>query len=444
MRSLQARLIASYTLLALVLVAATGLVFSTAFINYAQMVREQRIDDMVHQANAYANEVAKPPEELVVDLNRQFPDLEFSFRPVIVQMRSVGPRGDLRDPRLLDFILPGGERARGYSMIYTVGGVAMGTIFVQPKEGTRLFFQAFYREAGLIIATAVGLAALLGWLFSRWLSGPLKRLTHATAAVAEGDFLQTVEPTGTTELDGLVQQFNRMVERLSDSFRTLSSERDVAQRFASDAAHEMKTPLTALKAFYETAIDRPERAPQVLPRMGRSIERIEGIITGLLQLARLSEGTGLELATGDAVALLKDLEPGFRMLARDAGHTLESVGLDQPLPVRLDPRLLEIAVTNLVTNAIKFTPPGGRITIAASLQGGEAVITVSDTGPGIPPGELEHIFNRFHRGGETQTIPGTGLGLSIVKEAMARMGGQVTVASEVGVGSSFSLRLPVA
>jgi len=442
MRSLQARLIATYVALALVLLVATGLIFSTAFIDYAESVREQREWETVQRATVVINESVKPPEMLQADLNRQFPDLEFSFGAVIV----TGPAGLAKPvavPRLLSLFISGQERLNAYSIVYSPGGRAIGTFFAQPKEGGRLIFQALYREVAVIVAMGVGLAALLGWWFSRWLARPVAHLTQATAAVAEGDFLQTVRPTGTPELDGLVQQFNRMVGRLDQSFRTLSAERDVARRFASDAAHELKTPLTALKAYHETATDRPERAPQVMAGMGRSIDRIEGIITGLLQLARLSEGTGLELARRDVAEAVSELEPGFRMLVRESGHVLETAGLEQPLPVRLDPRLLEIALTNLVTNACKFTPPGGQIRIALSRQGAEAVIAVSDTGRGIAPEEMGHIFERFHRGTETQAIPGSGLGLSIVQEAVGRMGGRVTVASEVGRGSTFAVHLPV-
>ncbi|HYF91323.1 MAG TPA: HAMP domain-containing sensor histidine kinase [Symbiobacteriaceae bacterium] len=441
MRSLQARLIASYVVLALLVLAGMGLVFSTAFVNYAESMREQRISELMDRAAAVVKNSRGGPDALVAELNRQFPDLEFTFVPGLVVVAKQGSQVRLPS-KFFDLLMPAREPFSGYTIVYTPFGLPVGTFFAEPRPGS-LLFKTFYREIFLLLAMGAGLATLLGWWFSRWLARPISRLTQATAAVAEGDFLQTVSPTGTTELDSLVQQFNRMVQRLSESFRTLSAERDVARRFASDAAHELKTPLTALKAYHETATDRPERLQQVLPGMGRSIDRIEGIITGLLQLARLSEGTGLELSECDAAEALRELLPGYRMLARDAGHTLETAGLDQPLPVRLDRRLLEIALTNLVSNACKFTAPGGVIRIEAGRSGPEAVIAVSDTGPGIAPDEVERIFERFHRGSDTQTIPGSGLGLSIVKEAAGRMGGRVTLHSEVGKGSRFAVHLPL-
>ncbi|HWI60864.1 MAG TPA: HAMP domain-containing sensor histidine kinase [Symbiobacteriaceae bacterium] len=443
MRRLQTRLIATYVALALVLLVATGLLFSTLFTNYAEWVQEQRVNDAIRQAKAVIAVAQASPDLLVSELTRQFPELVFTFQPATIVTRTPDPTQSPDVLRFWGLILPRPKESSTYAVVYQIGPVPVGSIFIQPKEGSGLLFRTFYREIALLVAMGIGLAALLGWWFSRWLARPITNLTAATAAVAEGDFLQTVAPTGTPELDALVQQFNRMVQRLDESFRSLSAERDVARRFASDAAHELKTPLTALKTYYETAADRPERIPQALKGMGRSIERIDGIITGLLQLSRLGAGTGLELTTADAAEALRDLEPTYRMMARDAGHTWESAGLNQPLPVRLDPRLFEIALTNLVANACKFTPAGGQVRLDAWRSGREAVIAVSDNGPGITPEEQAHIFERFFRGTSTQTIPGSGLGLSIVAEAVARMGGRVTVDSKVGAGSRFAIYLPL-
>lgn len=445
MRSLRARLTVTYVALALALLGAIGWVFSRAFINYARIVQEQQLRASMVAVAGRVESAVVAPDQLEAELQSAYPDLEISFERVIVTKRTnfLG-RQSVGSISLFSGLTESGERVTGYSIPYTPGGLPVGSFFVTPRRETGLLLRVFYQEVMLLIGLGVGLSALAGWWLSRWLSRPIARLTVATGAVAEGDFLQTVKPTGTPELDGLVQQFNRMVQRLDESFRSLSAERDVARRFASDAAHELKTPLTALKAYHETATDRPERMGQVLKGMGRSIERIEGIIAGLLQLARLGEGTGVELTRGDAAEVLQDLEPTFRAMSRDAGHTLETAGLETPLPVRFDPRLLEIAVTNLVTNACKFTPAGGEIRLEARASENEALIAVTDTGRGIAAEDLPLIFERFHRGTDTQTIPGSGLGLSIVQEAVGRMGGRVTVESEVGKGSRFTIVLPLA
>ncbi|HYF81171.1 MAG TPA: HAMP domain-containing sensor histidine kinase [Symbiobacteriaceae bacterium] len=445
MRSLRARLTLTYVVLALALLGAMGWVFSRAFVNYAQIVQEQQLRASMVEVASRVERAVKTPTELETELQAAYPDLDISFERVIVTKRTnFFGRQPLGSISLFSGLTESGERVTGYSIPYQPGGLPVGSFFVTPRAEPGLLLRVFYQEVVLLVGLGVTLAALAGWWLSRWLARPIARLTQATGAVAEGDFLQTVKPTGTPELDGLVQQFNRMVQRLDESFRSLSAERDVARRFASDAAHELKTPLTALKAYHETAADRPERVAQVLPGMGRSITRIEGIITGLLQLARLGEGTGIELTRGDAAEVLAELEPTYRAMARDAGLNLTATGLDQPLPVRFDPHLLEIAVTNLVSNACKFTPAGGEVRLDAQAAGGEVAIAVTDTGRGIAPDDLGHIFERFHRGTDTQTIPGSGLGLSIVQEAVGRMGGRVTVESEPGKGSRFTVRLPLA
>lgn len=444
MRSLRARLTVTYIVLALVLLGAMGWVFSRAFINYALIVRDQQVRAAMAEIAVQVENSVQAPGQLEAALQGAYPELEIVFERVIVTTRSkfLG-RSALESISLLSVLTESGERVKEARIPYLPGGLPVGSFRVTPRTEAGSLLRVFYQEVVLLVGLGVTLAALAGWWLSRWLSRPIARLSAATGAVAEGDFLQTVKPTGTPELDGLVQQFNRMVQRLDESFRTLSAERDVARRFASDAAHELKTPLTALKAYHENMADRPERAGQVLPRMGRSIERIEGIITGLLQLARLGEGTGVELTRGDAAEVLQELEPNFRAMARDAGHALVTTGLDANLPVRFDSHLLEIAVTNLVTNACKFTPAGGEIRIEAEACGDEACIAVADTGRGIAPEDLPLIFERFHRGTDTQTIPGSGLGLSIVQEAVGRMGGRVTVESEVGKGSRFTIHLPL-
>lgn len=443
MRSLRARLTVTYVALALALLGAMGWVFSRAFINYAHIVQEQQLRASMAEVAGRVENAVVAPAQLEAELRAAYPDLDISFERVIVTKRTnFFGRQPLGSISLFSGLTESGERVTGYSIPYNPGGLPVGSFFVTPRKG--LLLRVFYQEVVLLVGLGVGLAALAGWWLSRWLSRPIARLTQATGAVAEGDFLQTVRPTGTPELDGLVQQFNRMVQRLDESFHSLSAERDVARRFASDAAHELKTPLTALKAYHETATDRPERVGQVLPGMGRSITRIEGIIAGLLQLARLGEGTGIELTEGDAAEVLAELEPTYRAMARDAGLNLTATGLERPLPVRFDPHLLEIAVTNLVSNACKFTPAGGLVRLDAQASDDEVVIAVTDTGRGIGPDDLAHIFERFHRGTDTQTIPGSGLGLSIVQEAVGRMGGRVTVDSESGKGSRFTISLPLA
>jgi signal transduction histidine kinase len=442
-RTLHARLVGTYLLLGLVLLGITGYVFSSALTDYALRVQQQRFRDLVNRAAVIINESDQPPEKLRDHLLKVFPELNVEIPSATLflpggPMLAPGP-GKLAEPVLTLKLLgkPLIQPGTTYLSVL-VGGSPPAKIVLSPKRQATPVFQTLYRELAIVVLAGLALAAAMGIGFSRWLSRPVARLQAATAAVAAGETPQTVPPTGTPELDGLVDQFNRMVSRLDESFRSLSAERDVARRFAADAAHELKTPLTALRTYRDAVEERPDRLGQALPGMDRQINRIERVIGGLLQLTRISEGAGLELVEGDAAGLVATLEPSLRAMAEEAGHHFATTGLDAPLPVRLDPRLLEVALSGLVENACKFTPPGGTVWVEVS----SGVIAVADTGPGIPPDELPHVFERFHRGAGTQHIPGSGLGLAIVQEAVSRMGGTVTVQSEVGRGSRFAIHLP--
>lgn len=450
LKSLNVRLVGTYLVLAAVLLGATGLIFSKALSDYAWRVHMQRYLESLARAEAMVRESDLPADRMKTQLERVFPDLAFEQVPIsvlIVQKAGAPDRlPAIPEPGIkLNVLTPKVMTGlQGTARLIYMGSTPPVQYTVRMKDPNPPVFRTLYREVATVGLLGLLLAAFMGFLFSRWLSRPINRLTAATAAVAEGDFLSSVPPTGTRELDLLAESFNRMVTRLSESFRSLQSERDVARRFASDAAHELRTPLTALRTYVETVEERSDRLPKVLPGMGRQVDRLGGIIDGLLQLTRLSEGTGIELAEGDLTELMADLEPGYRMLAERGGHTFTVQAPEEPLPVRHDPRLLEMALTNLVENACKFTPVGGRIRVELHREDHAVVMAVTDTGPGIPDEELQHIFQRFHRGIATQQIPGNGLGLAIVQEAVRRMGGTVGVQSRPGEGSTFSIRLPAA
>ncbi len=443
-RSLRMRLVSSYMALALLLLAVAGMVFSAALSAYAQVEQRQRLTRSLEQAKVILSEAraaGESPDVTLQRLQRYLPDMQVEALPgptINPLLPPSPPAGTVLklfrfgdDTLALPVIIPAPEPAKP---VYQ--------ITLRPQSSSLL--SSIYRQTLTTLALALLLAGWIGWWFSRWLSRPLARLADATTAVAAGDFVQTVPPTGVAELDRLADQFNRMVLRLRDSFRSLAAERDVARRFAADAAHELKTPVTTLRAYHEVVDEHPERLSQLSPPISRQIERMERIITALLHISHLTDGSDITLAPAPLAAALSPLEPVFADLARDYGHTFAMTGANEPLPVCLDPQLLELAVANLVDNACKYTPPGGQVRLILERAGTDAHVTVADTGPGIPPEELPYLFDRFHRGINTQAIPGTGLGLSIVQEAAARMGGTVAIESAPGQGSRFTLRLPLA
>jgi signal transduction histidine kinase len=290
---------------------------------------------------------------------------------------------------------------------------------------------------------AITLAALAGWFASRQVTRPVLALTAATLLMEGGHLSTRVELPNEKqqEFTALAHSFNNMAQRVEDTVSTLRA-------FVSDAAHELNTPLTALKTNLELAANEPD-ADQKSIFLARAIEqnrRLELLTDGLLDLSRL------EAAPSAPHLDLLDLrqlaaETGERFASR-AEQAERSFGLDLPAgEIVLPGNALQLqrALDNLLENALKFTPPGGAISLQLEQKDGQVTLTVSDTGIGILPEDLPHIFERFHRGRNSAEFPGNGLGLAIVKAIVSAHGGQVSVESAGREqGSRFSIVLPKA
>ena len=223
----------------------------------------------------------------------------------------------------------------------------------------------------------------------------------------------------------------------------------VRREFVANVSHELRTPVAAIRGFAETlaggALSDRVAAERFVGGLQRQAERLSQLIDDLLDLSRIESG-GLRLtpeavAVGDALARLAD---GARERARKKGLTVELPPVAPGLRVRADPRALDMVIGNFVDNAIKYTPEGGTITLAALATEGAVRLEVRDTGPGIEAPHLERIFERFYRvdAGRSRDVGGTGLGLAIAKHVALQSGGDVGVESAPGSGSRFWLRLP--
>ncbi|HYV02670.1 MAG TPA: ATP-binding protein [Actinomycetota bacterium] len=222
----------------------------------------------------------------------------------------------------------------------------------------------------------------------------------------------------------------------------------VRRDFVANASHELKTPAASIQAAGETIRSAAHDDPAVIPRFAEQLEReafrLSRIVSDLLDLSRLETGDELDEEVGlDQV--VKEERDRFEEAAREGGLTL-SIGLRPVSPVRGSARDLSLLVRNLVDNAIRYTRPGGRVDVTLSGQGEEVVLSVADTGVGIPTRELPRIFERFYRvdRARSRETGGTGLGLSIVKHVIENHGGTVNVTSELGRGTCFEVRLPAA
>jgi two-component system phosphate regulon sensor histidine kinase PhoR len=222
----------------------------------------------------------------------------------------------------------------------------------------------------------------------------------------------------------------------------------VRRDFVANASHELKTPAATIQAAAETIGRAATDDPSVVPRFARQLEgeaiRLSRIVGDLLDLSRLESGSELE----DVVALdavLRDEGERFEEPAAEAGVQL-TINANGPARVHGSARDLALLVRNLVDNAIRYTAAGGSVDVSLATDDGEAVLTVSDTGVGIPTRDLPRVFERFYRvdRARSRETGGTGLGLSIVRHVVENHGGRVSVDSELGRGTRFEVRLPAA
>jgi two-component system OmpR family sensor kinase len=236
---------------------------------------------------------------------------------------------------------------------------------------------------------------------------------------------------------------NGMLARLERSFESL-------RRFTADASHELKTPLQVLRVGVERALVHPGVPPEILESLDETLAQINQMtemVESLLTLARADEG-GVPLAVeqSDLRDILSDVAETAGMLGESTGVRVTSEMPSTPVQMGVDLHRIREMLLNLVTNAVKYTPAGGTVDVGLGEADGSVIFTVRDSGIGIAPGDLPHIFDRFWRAdparSRTGDRPGTGLGLAITKWIAEAHGGSITVQSRPGRGTMFTVRLP--
>ncbi len=296
-------------------------------------------------------------------------------------------------------------------------------------------------------------AVIVAAFLARRFTTPLRRLTVAARDLEQGELGSRVPTrlaaTGAIEISELSRQFNAMADRLEESVGIIRRDRDRSRDFLADVSHELRTPITALRMsnelLSEAAGDDPETRAEFLESSRQQLERLDWLAQNLLELSKLDSGLVLlDLRPDDLRAAVESSVEQARGSAARRGLTLELSLPRNPVRIRHDPQRIGQVVTNLVGNALKFTPRGGSVRVELEPNPEGALIIVSDTGVGIAAAELPRIFDRFYRGSLANEArgSGSGLGLAIVKSIVDLHAGRVGVDSRLGVGTTFTVSLP--
>jgi two-component system OmpR family sensor kinase len=296
-----------------------------------------------------------------------------------------------------------------------------------------------------LMLSAVGLGILLlGLLGGWWLASrairPIEDISATAVKISAGDLAQRIN-IGETE-----SELGRLAGVLNSTFARLDSAFAQQQQFTSDAAHELRTPITVMLTQTQTALHRERSAAEyrdTLETCQRAAQRMRRLIESLLELARLDAGQqqmkqlrfDLAQTARDCVALIQPLADQRRVKISCDVPPLDCVG---------DSERLAQVITNLLTNAITYNQENGEVRIQGETKNGSVILTVSDNGLGISAEALPHVFDRFYRADSSRTSGNTGLGLAISKAIVEAHAGQIDVSSQLGAGSVFTVRLPLA
>jgi heavy metal sensor kinase len=299
----------------------------------------------------------------------------------------------------------------------------------------------FVRIVAIVFPVALLLAGGGGWLLAHRALAPVAQITAAAQRIGAEHLAARLEESGTgDELDQLARTLNEMLERLDDAFRQI-------RQFSADASHELQTPLTILKGELEVALRAPRTAAAYRGILGSALEEIDRIallVDGLMLLARADAGVlRMDQRPVELHLLVQNVYAQTQILA-EAKRIDFQLGPVECLVLPGDDERLRRLLLNLVDNAIKYTPPGGRVTLALRRQGDQVALEVTDTGIGLSPQEQTQIFQRFYRTREArlQSATGSGLGLCIARSIAVAHGGTIQLDSAHGQGSTFTVYLP--
>ena len=461
MNTLRGRLTISYTAISLVIVASLSLLFNLFadgfFEQYAISQQKKQITEIINQVNqqyvpatglydvdglgaiasaALLNgmmiHVRTPDSAIDWDVRtHKATECQVILKHLEENMHSQYPnfQGGYRENT---YDLKTGETLNGYLTIGYYGPYALG-------DNELKLLQLLNRTLVLLGVVFSGVAILLGLIMAKRIAAPIISAMATSKKIAEGSFgsIATAAPT-TREMADLIDSINEMS-------RALATKDQQKRQLTADVAHELRTPLNNLQGHVEAMIDQVlEPTTERLENCHAEILRLARIVDRLQELDILENGrTQLEMSRFDFKELCVSLFTDFEVSAREKGVALRWKGPSEAI-VYGDINRIKQCMMNLLSNAIEHTPGGGTVTAECETHEELSILRLRDSGTGIPPEDLKHIFERFYRVDKSRCrmSGGMGIGLSITKAIVEAHGGSISVESQVGAGSVFTIRLP--
>jgi two-component system heavy metal sensor histidine kinase CusS len=381
----------------------------------------ERIAYWVRIINSAGETVAETPE-----MN--------AWLPASVFPPSENSKGSIGGPK--DYRTEG----KFFTLVTTVeeaGGQSYTMQVAQDRSGDEAFVKEFGALLAIVLALGILASAVIAITVTKRGLRPLGEMTRSLKVFGPEHLHERIPPNGwPRELRPLALAFDEMFDRLEDSFTRLS-------QFSADLAHELRTPIANIRGEGEVALTRartPEEYREVIESSVGECERLSGIVDNLLFLARAEAAEGhIQRTLFNGRAAVEKIAAFYEPIAEEHQTAITCVGEGD---IDADPMLFGRAVSNLVENALRFTPAGKSIQVSIAASAGHSQIFVKDTGCGIAPEHLPRIFDRFYRADSSRSSEGSGLGLALVKSIMALHGGSALVESEVGRGTTVTLTFP--
>ncbi|MEG2024903.1 MAG: HAMP domain-containing sensor histidine kinase [Gordonibacter sp.] len=325
------------------------------------------------------------------------------------------------------------DKVVGSVSVYVLGSDTL--LRTSDEEFRNKSYQAMLFAA----AMAILLASCIGFLFARNLVRPINRMTTTAKAIKEGDLSARTDLHGEDEIARLGETFDAMAD-------SVEKDRELERRLTTDVAHELRTPLMAIQSTVEAMVDGVfEADAEHLETVNSEVQRLSRLVDSLLKLSRLeSRSTPMKEEVVDVGQLIAGIIATHDAFVADSGLTLEYAADDGVL-VLGDADMIRQATANLISNAVRYTPEGGRVSVSVRRGDLMASIAVRDTGIGLSPEETKMVFSRFWRAdaGRNRESGGLGIGLAVVKEIVDRHGGWVKVEGQRDEGACFTINIPL-